>query len=68
MLNFDRRILLPDPVLVDNQILPTDIWNEVSVWILHEQFDGYRPGRRIEVNFGSLLARAYLEQRLRPAR
>jgi hypothetical protein len=32
MLNFDRRILLPDPVLVDNKILPTDIWNEVSIW------------------------------------
>jgi hypothetical protein len=67
MFNFDRRILLLDAVLVDSKILPTEVGNEVSVGILHEQLNGYRPSRRIEVNFRSLLALASLEQRRRRA-
>jgi hypothetical protein len=65
MFNFDGRILLLDAVLIDSKILPTEVGNEVSVGILHEQLNGYRPRRRIEVNFRSLLARASLEQRRR---
>lgn len=65
MFNFDRRILLPDAVLVDRKILPMEVGNKVSVGILHEQLDGYRPSRRIEVNFRSLLALSSLEQRRR---
>ncbi len=45
MFHFDRRFLLPDPVLVDSKILPTDVGNEVSVRILHEQLNGNRPDR-----------------------
>src|ERR1700733_3323594 len=65
MFIFDRRILLLDAVLIDSKSLPTEVGNEVSIGILHEQLNGYRPSRRIEVNVRSLLALASLEQRRR---
>ena len=39
--NIDRRILLPDTILIHDEILATDVWDEVPVWILHKQLNGH---------------------------
>jgi hypothetical protein len=51
MFNVDRDILLPDAVLVDNEVFAPKIWDEVPVWILYEQFYGYGPSGGIELDF-----------------
>ena len=56
MLNLNRRVMLSNVILVHHKIVAADVWNEIAVWILHEQFYSHHVRDRIKVDFCFLLA------------
>lgn len=68
---FDIRAydLLPDTVLVHGEILPAQVWDEESIFILYQELERNHVGGGIELDFGPLLILRALEERgARPAR
>ena len=65
MFNFDVRILLPNAILINREILAVNVRNEVTLRILDEHFDRHDLSSGVEMNFGPLLALRTLKQRRR---
>jgi hypothetical protein len=63
VLDFNRRVLLTNAVLVDHNVVAPDVCNEIPVRVLHQKFYGDQSARGIEMNFYFLLALFTLEER-----
>src|SRR5579885_1354751 len=62
MLNFNGRIMLANAIFVNREIVAANVWNEISVWILHQHFDRHDLHRWIVGEFSFLFPLFALKQ------
>ena len=63
MSHFNRGISLPNPILIDHEILAANVGNEVAVGVLDQHFDRHNLSGRVEGDLCLLFTLFILEQR-----
>src|SRR3981081_4131576 len=65
MFHFHGHVLLSNSILVNNEVVRMQVWQEISIRIFHVELDRYLAGRRLELDFRLLRTLLPFKQRAR---